>query len=274
MLSLIKYRFMINSLILIGVLVFDKVIAQSNQVAGKTSSSTSECQLTFGWTNRKPMQFLDENGQLQGIQIDLVKSIALEIGCKLNFVQGNWKELLDGVKGGQIDFMPGATKTEKRSQFANFSLPYRRDVFVIYVRKAELSHYHQTNLEELKNSSFKLAFTRNFLYGTEVETWQKNEKQNQFLSYADNTELNIKRLYAKQIDGFLEDPYVISYQLRSRSLTDNISKLPFIVIGHPSSFIFSKKNISDQLISRFNRALKKLMKTAKFQSSLFALEEP
>lgn len=228
------------------------------------------CLLTFGWTEWKPLQYLNEQGELQGLQVDFVSSIAKELGCKLVFEQGSWVDLIQKIKLGKIDFISNATITDQRSQYALFSNAYREDVFTLYVRTKDLGLFSQTNIQGLKSIGFRLGLTRNFLYGKEIEAWQKDQKLKQYLSYSDSTEENAERLISGEIDGFLEDPYVISYKLVSNQLSQ-ISKSKITLFGHQSRLMFSRKTMTLERVERINKALKKVLILPRFQSSWFAM---
>ena len=195
------------------------------------------------------------------------------MGCKLIFVQGSLVNLIDRLKNGEIDFISNVTKNKQRSQYGHFSYAYREDVFTLYVRTKELSRYAQTSIEDVKLSKFRLALTRNYLYGDEIEAWQKDQKYNSYLSYADSTEENVRRLISGEVDGFLEDPYVVSYKLTRKEFSHPISKLPITIFGHKSRFMFSKKNISLSRVEHFNKVLKRVLLLPRFRTSWFAMEK-
>ena len=228
------------------------------------------CQLTFGWTEWMPLQYLNEQGELQGLQVEFVSAIAKELGCKIVFEQGSWVNLIEKIKLGKVDFISNATITRQRSRYALFSNAYREDVFTLYVRTKDIPQFQQTNIEELKSVKFRLGLTRNFLYGKEIETWQKDQKHKQYLSYSDSTEENAQRLISGEIDGFLEDPYVISYKLVSNQLPQ-ISKSKITLFGHQSRFMFSRKTMTLERVERINKALEKVLLLPRFQSSWFAM---
>jgi polar amino acid transport system substrate-binding protein len=243
---------------------------QSRLPVGKLTHQKS-CHLTFGWMERKPVQFNDSNG-LQGIQIDLVKAVANKMSCELTFVQGSWGELISGIKSGDVDFIPGATISSERAKFGYFSVPYRRDFFVIYVLSSKKNLFSKYTLKQLKKNKFKLGFTEQYLYGDEIEIWQQDEMHNKFLSYAESTADNIARLHNNEIDGFLEDPFVIAYNLRDEERASTISRLPITISGHLSSFMFSKKSVSETRVEQFNNALEKILTEPRFQSNWFSVD--
>lgn len=231
----------------------------------------SECHLNFGLADWRPLQYIDENGKAQGFQVGLVRAIAAELGCSLSFIVGDWKEIIEGLKEGTIDFVPDATKTPERELFANFSVPYRKDSFAIYVRKKDVEVYSDQDFDDLKKAKFRLAINRDFLYGSEIEAWQSDKKSNRFIVYSDNTEQNLGKLMSGEIDGFVEDPYVMAYLFRSTKVKKSMTTLALPINSHHSSFMFSKKRISLEFIKEFNSALNKVKKRPEYKISWFDL---
>ena len=259
--------------ILLLCILTGKTALAANQVSPLMAHAEEpNCLLTFGWTEWMPLQYLNKQGELQGLQVEFVSTIAKELGCELVFEQGSWIDLIQKIKLGKVDFISNATITEQRSQYALFSNAYREDVFTLYVRTKDLNQFSQTNIQELRSTRFRLGLTRNFLYGKEIETWQKDKKLKQYLSYADSTEENAERLISGEIDGFLEDPYVISYKLISNQLSQ-ISKSKITLFGHQSRFMFSRKTMTLERVERINKALEKVLLLPRFQSSWFAMEK-
>ena len=228
--------------------------------------SNEPCQLTFGWTEWKPFQYLNAQGKIDGLQIELLRAVTNEIGCNLSFVKGSWAQLLSQIKLGQVDIIANATETEERLEHALFSKPYRTDTFAIYVRSNERDKYEFGSIKQLKRSKFRLALTHGYLYGEEIESWKNDPIYKPFISYANLNQENFRRLLNGEIDGFIEDPMVVSYLIRSNELKNRVSALSFSMLGLESSYMFSKKSVPSLTVERFNQALTKIKKLPKYQS--------
>ena len=227
---------------------------------------STPCSLNYGLTEWKPLQYTNNQGKIKGLQIDLIEAIATSLNCKLNFIKGNWNENLDKIRLGSVDFTANATPSDSRRQFAYFSEPYRRDSFAVFVRMEDFEKYDAETFNALKLSKFKLGLAKQYLYGEEVESWQADTQYNHLLSYSNVAEDNFSKLINNEIDGFLVDPFVISYKLRSKDLTKRVVPLPIRTIGREVCFIFSKKTISVDFVSRFNQALNKIKNDPKYQT--------
>ncbi len=84
-----------------------------------------------------PFEYYDSQGQLQGITPKLLELIASNLDIEIIDIRHrNWSEVLDRMKGGEIDFLGTLTKTEEREAYLAFSKPYLEVPFVIFIRKA------------------------------------------------------------------------------------------------------------------------------------------
>ncbi len=72
-----------------------------------------------------PMEFLDEQGNHAGFEIDLLKHLAEEMGVEIKFDNMEWQELFGAVKSERVDIiMATITITPERQEEMLFSIPY------------------------------------------------------------------------------------------------------------------------------------------------------
>lgn len=72
-----------------------------------------------------PMEYMDENGEIVGIDIDIVKAIAEELGIEVEFKNIGWEPLFPAVDNGEVDFaVSSITITEEREESFDFTDPY------------------------------------------------------------------------------------------------------------------------------------------------------
>ena len=73
----------------------------------------------------KPFEYYDENGELAGFDIDLMKYIAQRSGFEVEFVNMHFRDLFSAVESGEIDCAISAiTVTEERGKSIDFSEIY------------------------------------------------------------------------------------------------------------------------------------------------------
>lgn len=73
-----------------------------------------------------PMEYMDEKGNIVGLDIDIVKEIAKAAGFEVEFINYGWEPLFVAVKNGEVDFaVSSITITEQRkAEGYDFSEPY------------------------------------------------------------------------------------------------------------------------------------------------------
>ncbi len=82
-----------------------------------------------------PYSFLDKNGDPQGFDVDLIKTIAKKIDVEITFVFTPWDEAVSNLKSGKIDLLMAALYTEDRTRFFEFTIPYHMDYYSIFSRE-------------------------------------------------------------------------------------------------------------------------------------------
>lgn|GEM_PF-1392718 len=234
--------------------------------SGNTNTSQSNCQLVYGWANWPPLQYTDSQGEITGVQIDLVRALAKETHCKIIYIERNWSEIVDLIESGEIDFTANATLSERRKQFAYFSRSYRRDSYAVWVRSEDLNQYNFSSVDTLKKSGVKIGLTANHLYSEAIDQWIQDPRYSKNISYAPSSSINMQRLINGEIDASLEDPFIVAYKRRTKQITADISRLPIQIFGHKVSFMFSKKTVDKNFVEQFNLALKRLQESPDFSS--------
>lgn len=83
-----------------------------------------------------PMEYMDNNGNIVGIDIDVVEAIAEEAGFEVEFKNIGWEPLFPAVENGEVDFaVSSITITEERQETFDFSEPYYIANQVILVKE-------------------------------------------------------------------------------------------------------------------------------------------
>lgn len=72
-----------------------------------------------------PMEYMDESGEIVGIDIDIVKALAEELGIEVEFKNIGWEPLFPAVDNGEVDFaVSSITITKEREESFDFTDPY------------------------------------------------------------------------------------------------------------------------------------------------------
>ena len=69
----------------------------------------------------EPLNFIDDNGDAQGFNPDLLRQIARLQGWSVRFVPGSWGEGLERLQSGEIDLMMMVVHTAERAEVMDFT---------------------------------------------------------------------------------------------------------------------------------------------------------
>lgn len=106
-------------------------------------------------------------GELQGIDIDLSKAFAADLGVKLTYVKTTFAQFMDLLEARDCDIaMMGSGVTEARQQRVDFSAPYlRSDIYFI----AAQSNQRLQSVQDLDQPGIIIAVQK----GTYMEPFAK-----------------------------------------------------------------------------------------------------
>jgi len=83
-----------------------------------------------------PFNYLAENGELEGFDVDVVRELAARLRVKPKIVVKEWSGIIQGLLGGEYDIILGSMAiSEERLRLVAFSAPYYHSVVRVVVRK-------------------------------------------------------------------------------------------------------------------------------------------
>lgn len=85
-------------------------------------------------TQYPPFEFYDENGQHEGIMIDVVRWMAIEMGFKPVLVTMSFQKAQEAVLSGDVDVLTSLFSSEKRKERFSFTNPLFDVPASIFVR--------------------------------------------------------------------------------------------------------------------------------------------
>jgi polar amino acid transport system substrate-binding protein len=72
-----------------------------------------------------PFNYIDDNGDVIGFDVEVGQEIADRLGVELNYVTGEWSGLIEGLRNERYDGILGSMAiTEERLESVNFTEPY------------------------------------------------------------------------------------------------------------------------------------------------------
>ncbi len=89
-----------------------------------------------------PLEYIDENGEMVGFEIDLVKAISEHTGVPMTNRNTAWDAIFAGLTNGQYDgIVSGVTVTEERKASMDFTTPVLLVGQVVIVRTEDADKY-------------------------------------------------------------------------------------------------------------------------------------
>lgn len=231
------------------------VAAAMAVIAGLAAAGADACTLNLGWESYEPFQFKDADGKVTGLDVEIFQAIAKDAGCTVTVKEVPWKRLLGDMETGKMDAAMGAQSTPEREAFAVFSPAYRRDGMSLFVRKGELSKVGDAGITALPGKPFKVGTAASYEYGDTFDALKRDPVFAKQIDESASTELNLRKLASKRIDGFIENEFVAVAMARKENLADTIEAHPVPVQSADAMFMFSKKSVDAKTVTAFNEAL-------------------
>ncbi len=144
-----------------------------------------------------PMEYKDENDELVGFDIDLVKNIAEEMGTTVEFQTLSWDNIFDDLEAGKIDMIASSVSiTDERRERFIFSEPYINAGQVVVARASDETIRMPEDL-----SGKKVGVQRGTTNEVEAAKYTTDEN---IIRY-DDFQLAAQDLVNGQVDAILSD---------------------------------------------------------------------
>lgn len=110
-------------------------------------ADTKDTLIIGGDENFPPYEYIDEDGEYQGFNVDLMRALSIELKKDIKLVPMDWLHAHAALMDGEIDMIQGMSFNSQRKEIYDFSNPYLLNSSVLFIKKdgpGDLS------LEELK----------------------------------------------------------------------------------------------------------------------------
>ena len=224
----------IKKICLVGVVAF-ALLCQVSQLSANTK-------ITVGYDNNyPPYEFVNDKGEPDGYNIELIKAIAKELNIELEFRPGVWAELRTAFDNHQVDLLSGMFYTQERNKYYDFSVPHSMISYVVFTRKGE------EKFETVESLSGKKVLTQKNDYAYE---WLS--KKDNYVIGVDSPKEAIISLSAGNYDCALLSKTVGLYYAKTQNIT-NLEISEHIFLTQRYCFAVQKNNYD--LISQMNEGL-------------------
>ena len=244
-------------------------------IAGLSNISfASDCQISIGYHFIPPILYSDDNGEIVGLDREIIDMITNKAGCESKWIQVPWARSLEMLKSGELTMNINALATKERAEFTNI-IGYRQDTpNRLFVRKADFNSIKVNDLTQFLNKTHSnIGLVVGFNYEDEIEKLIKSSKYSSRFERIDNVESNIRKLINSRTDGFIMEQLLGNFFIRKHSLQDKITYYDNFAFGfdmnRKANLLVSKKADPDNKISnRLSKAIEELRNTKEYQDVL------
>lgn len=199
--------------------------------------------------NSPPLRYVNENtGQYEGLSIDYISALSMELGVNIEFKPLMWQEALNQLKTGQIDLCDMYPSEERGKDFL-FSMPIYYQRGAVLIKKTNESIKSVQDLENKRISANAGDYVFEYL----------NENFNHVTSL-EATDLNeaIQLLLEEKVDAVLGDESVMNYLIDKKQLKNDYIILKDYLYEKEAVLAVDKDN--EKLLNIFNKAIANLNK--------------
>ena len=192
-----------------------------------------------------PLEFLDDNKNIIGYDIDMIQAIGKEAGLDVEIRMTAWDGIFAGVAAGNYDVIAsGVTITPERQRAFEFSKPYYGVQQIVVVKKGDAA----ANFEALKGRT-----VGGQIGTTGVFVAQKSGVDMTLREY-DDVGLAMQDLLNGRIDAVICDsPVALYYANQKEGFTDHLS-IAFRTEATESFGFVVRKGRTD-LVDRLNKGI-------------------
>ena len=190
-----------------------------------------------------PQQFVDEKGELQGLNVDLMREIAKRLCIPLDLIRMDFPPMIPAMQGGRFDGInTGMFWTEERSKIA-YTVPYAQQTISLTVASGSpLKLPDAAALAGRKAGVEVNSYQERWLRGVDKDQVAKGAKPIEILTFKTATDV-LAALRAGQVEtAILID--VTANEIKRRGLIDITATG---LGGAPTTQMYRNRNVAEKV---------------------------
>lgn len=210
--------------------------------------------ITVGVYENPPKIFTNNDGQPDGIFIDIIQQISRQENLKIEYVSQSWPQLLKGLENGEIDLLPDVSYSKQRDSTIVFNkIPVMESWLEVYT----FPDNKIQSVLELQNKNVGV------LAASVQENYVSNEFKNYFaldynvISFASYEE-SVLALKNREIDALVADRFFYF-----SDLYDDEIYATGIVLRPSNLYLGFSQNVDPQVIELFDKNLAEIKSNPK-----------
>ena len=229
-----------------------------------SASSYADCDISLRWDDDPPY-FMVQEGEVVGIDVDLVREAMERLGCGLSLKKLPWARALLELRDGRVDMLSGAYRTPEREQYAYYSnVVGLVSPNILFIRRSDEARFDPVGLRELLKSDFRLGAQINVSYSDEYSALVQNPDYEKNIQYVSRRESLWKMLARNRVDGVVASRLTGLFEIQALGLSGTITPSSLVVSNKPAFFASSKASVSSEFVADFDRVLQAMLDDGTF----------
>lgn len=214
-----------------------------------------------------PSAFRDSEGQLKGMDVEMVEAIMQAAGCqwRWHFAPMTGARIVKSLQDGEFDLMIRASKTPDRELFARFTQPYRQEVVGLFTR-SNIDIPAALELDDALRLGLRLIGPASGWYGVEFEQYRNRFKQEQRYTPYPDAQIGTELLFATPSRGelvLIDADLFYHFVGPDRELAVRQANPRLHVT--PAHLMASVKTVNAATIAALNKAIRRLQQSGELQ---------
>ncbi|KUO76591.1 MAG: hypothetical protein APF77_16855 [Clostridia bacterium BRH_c25] len=245
----IKYTLVLT---LISAILISAIISNDPGMDLFANRNESTVFKVAGDNNFPPYEYVDENKNYVGFNVDIMRAIALSTGVEVYFYPMTWNEAGGKLVDGDVDIIQGMKYTKERDRYYDFSAEYLENSQSIFVQADNKS------ISEFKDlSGKKIALQRG-----DVAADTLNRLKDTIIIYTENQEQAIYALLEGNADAYIGNTLTGGYLINRIGVMDKIK-----IVGktlNPTKYSLAVKEGNTETLKIINKGLAEIKRNGTY----------
>ena len=167
-------------------------------------------------TKYPPFEFIDANGQHEGMMLDIIRGIAVEVGFKPLFLDMTFQQAQEAVLSGKADIITSLFYSDKRNEKFEFTDPLFNVPASIFMK------VERTDIKDIKDLNGKMIAMP---WGDYAKEFLESKKAYFFTLITKDFAEATSRVVDGDADVVIGDEQVVYYHIFSNRLTGSMKKV-------------------------------------------------
>ncbi len=213
-------------------------------------------------TFEQPPVIYHQDGQLNGIAVDIVKAVFKKIGKPVNFTTYPFSRALKMVQENKADAIFAIVKNKSRAEDLIFSnqILLSQDAILLVNHDSDI-HYNG-KLASLSN--FRFATLRSATYGKQWQNAVANKVINQVVELTSFRQ-SLLMLEKNRVDIVIGSHITLSQEIKNLNHQHKYRVLPPPLESVPTYIAFAKTEQNYKLSAQFDQAIEALKQNGQYQ---------